>query len=53
MNKKISKEPYEIYIPSNDVIEEHGYLTHKELVDLLRRHKDNPNAIQFIADMME
>lgn len=44
---------HEIYIPMNDVIEEHGYLTHGQLIELLKRHKHNPNAIQFIAEMME
>ena len=30
-----------------------GYHNHAELVGLLRDHKTNPEAIQFIADMME
>ena len=30
-----------------------GRYTLAELVDLLRDHKNNPEAIQFIADMME
>lgn len=44
---------HEIYIPFNDVIEEHGYLTRGQLIDLLKKYKQNPNAIQFIADMMD
>lgn len=46
-------EGYEIYIPENNVIKEHGYLTYIQLVDLIRKYKHQPNAIQFIADMME
>ena len=30
-----------------------GYYDIRGLVDLLRRHKGNPEAIQFIADMVE
>ncbi len=30
-----------------------GDYTLSGLVDLLRTHKDNPEAIQFIADMLE
>lgn len=26
---------------------------HQELVDMLREHKNNPEAIHFIADMLE
>lgn len=32
---------------------EPGYYTRNEVVALLREHKDNPSAIQFIADMLE
>ena len=32
---------------------EPGYYTLAELVELLREHKGNPDAIQFIADMLE
>ena len=32
---------------------EQGYYGWSELVDLLRKHKNNPEAIQYIADMME
>lgn len=30
-----------------------GYYNHTKLVGLLRKHKNNPEAIQYIADMME
>lgn len=42
-----------IFIPENDVISENGYMTMNEIVDLLRKYKTNPDAIQFIADMLE
>lgn len=32
---------------------EPGYYTRNEVVALLREHKENPSAIQFIADMLE
>lgn len=41
------------FIPENDVISENGYMTMNEIVDLLRKYKTNPDAIQFIADMLE
>ena len=41
------------FIPENDVISENGYMTLNEIVDLLRKYKTNPDAIQFIADMLE
>ncbi len=30
-----------------------GYYTRNQVVALLREHKDDPDAIQFIADMLE
>ena len=43
-----------IYIPENEIIEEMGYYYDVDaIVDLLRKYKNNPEAIQFIADMME
>lgn len=41
------------FIPENDVISENGYMTINEIVVLLRKYKTNPDAIQFIADMLE
>jgi hypothetical protein len=43
----------EIFIPKNKVIKENGEFTINEIVDLLRKYKHNPEAIQFIADMLE
>lgn len=43
-----------IYIPSNGVGIAEGYYTvHRGIVALLREHKHNSAAIQFIADMLE
>jgi len=44
---------FKMFIPKNDVIAEYGYVDHAEVVELLRKHKSDPNAIQFIADMLE
>ena len=30
-----------------------GLYSHNEIVELLRLHQSNPDAIQFIADMLE
>jgi hypothetical protein len=30
-----------------------GRYGQQEVVEMLRKHKDNPEAVQFIADMME
>lgn len=32
---------------------EPGYYTRNETADLLREHRDCPEAVQFIADMLE
>lgn len=39
-----------IIIPKNKIISESGYFL---IVVLLRKYKNNPEAIQFIADMIE
>ncbi len=41
------------YIPENEVICEQGYFTMNEIVGLLRKYKSEPNAVQFLADMLE
>ena len=40
-------------IPENDNISEFGEMTINQIVDLLRKYKTNPEAVQFIADMLE
>jgi hypothetical protein len=42
-----------LYIPQNTIIKEHGYFGNNQLVQLIRKYKQHPEAIQFIADMME
>lgn len=42
-----------IVIPQNEVIDENGYFTMNEIVELLRCYKNNPSKVQFIADMLE
>ncbi len=41
------------YIVINKVIPEHGWMSVNQIVELLRKYKGNPEAIQFIADMLE
>lgn len=43
----------DLYLPENDVITENGNVRQSDIVRLLRVYKDNPTAIQFIADMLE
>ena len=31
----------------------HGYYSKSEIKKLLKKHKDNPEALQFIRDMLE
>lgn len=42
-----------IFIPLNETIIENGYYDNSGLVKMLRKYKGTPDAIQFIADMME
>lgn len=44
---------YKIIIPQNDIISENGKLSINEIVNLLRKYKNEPNKVQFLADMME
>ena len=44
---------YQIFIPENNEISESGYFEWNELVNLLKKYKNDSNAIQFIAEMME
>jgi hypothetical protein len=34
-------------------ITEESYMSRQDVVDLLRKYKNNPEAIHYIADMME
>ena len=47
-------KPFKLFIPQdNDVLLESGEFDVNQVVDLLRKYKDSPGAIQFIADMLE
>lgn len=46
-------DDYNLSIPKNKVIPHYGSFSHKQTVDLLRTHHQNPKAVHFIADMME
>jgi len=43
----------EIYIPDNEYGVEERYYVLNEFVELLRKHKYNPDIVQFLADMLE
>ena len=49
----IDKSSSPIYIPENEVGIDEGYYTNSGIVTLLRMHKNEPETIQFIADMLE
>lgn len=42
-----------VFIPLNETIVENGYYNNSSLIKMLRKYKGNPDAIQFISDMME
>lgn len=42
--------PFYTFIPSNGCRVENGY---HEISELLRKHAHDPNAVRFIADMIE
>lgn len=42
-----------IYIPKNGIISEFGNFSPNDFAYLLRKYKNDPDAIQFLADMME
>lgn len=44
---------YQIYLPANEDGIKEGNYDWQGLVQLLRDNKNNPETIQFIADMME
>lgn len=44
---------FKTFIPQNDVILECGEMSMNQIVDLMRKYKNAPDAIQFIADMLE
>ena len=44
---------FRLFLPEGGDIAEHGYFTYAEVVALLRKYKGQPEAIQYLADMME
>ena len=42
-----------IFIPDNEFGIAEGYYTLNQMVELLRRHKNLPQTVQFLADMLE
>ena len=48
-----SKSNFIVYIPTNKYKIENKYYNLQEIVNLLRKYKNNSNTIQFIADMLE
>lgn len=50
MNEKPETTQQTVYIPQTDYNIEEGWHV---VVTLLRKYKSNPNAVQYIADMLE
>jgi hypothetical protein len=50
MKEKIESNNPQVYIPKNEVIMEYSNC---DIVELLRKYKDDPVAIMFIANMLE
>lgn len=44
---------FQLLIPDNEYGIEEGYYVGNAIVELLRKYKDKPEVIQFIADMLE
>lgn len=44
---------FQVFIPDNEYGIEEGYYIGNAIVELLRENKNNPDVIQFIADMLE
>jgi hypothetical protein len=44
---------YFIYLPENEYGIEEGHYRQEGFVHLMREHKHEPQAIQFLADMLE
>lgn len=44
---------FQCFIPDNEYGIEEGYYIGNALVQLLRDNKNNPDVIQFLADMLE
>jgi hypothetical protein len=42
-----------VFIPDNDCGIPKGYYSRRGIVALLRKFRDDPRAVQFVADMIE
>ena len=42
-----------LYIPENDCLPEQGYFSTNQLCEMLRKYKNQPDKIQFLADLLE
>ncbi len=53
LEKQGKAKKYEAYIPENECGIEEGFYDINGIVGLLRKHKDKPETIEFIAEMIE
>ena len=44
---------FQTFIPENEFGIEEGYYIGNAIVELLRKYKDRPEVVEFIADMLE
>ena len=44
---------FQTFIPENEYGIEEGYYIGNAIVELLRKYKESPDVIQFVADMLE
>lgn len=44
---------FKVYIPSNEFKIRQGYYSRNRFVALMRKYKNNPEIVQFLADMLE
>lgn len=44
---------FQLFIPDNEYGIEEGHYIGNAIVELLRKYKDRPDVIEFIADMLE
>jgi len=42
-----------VFVPTNDYGISTGYYSRDEFADLLREHRDNPDVVWFLADLLE
>lgn len=52
-SQQMSSQDFITFIPENDLGILSGYYETNDVVTLLRKHRFDPEMIQFIADMLE